>query len=71
MALIAVFLACFKDWRPYLAPGERATIVVIAADRKQARTILRYAKGLLALVPMLQQLIEARTRRAASTCRTG
>ena len=59
LALVAVFLACFKDWRPYLGVGERGTIIVIAADRKQARTIMRYVKGLLHLVPMLRQLIEA------------
>ena len=59
LALIAVYLAAFKDWRPYLGVGERGTITVIAADRSQARTIMRYVKGLLHLVPMLSQLIEA------------
>ena len=59
LALIAVFLAAFRDWRPYLGPGERGTVMIIAADRKQARTILRYVRGLLHLVPMLKQLIEA------------
>ena len=59
LALIAVFLAAFKDWRPYLGPGERGTVMVIAADRKQARVIMRYVKGLLNAVPMLKQLIEA------------
>lgn len=58
LALTAVFLAAFKDWKPFLGPGERATIMIIAADRKQARTILRYVRGLLHLVPMLSQLIE-------------
>ncbi len=29
LALIAVFLACFVDYRPYLATGERATIVIV------------------------------------------
>ena len=53
-----MFLACFKDWRPFLNVGERGTITVIAADRAQARTIMRYVKGLLKLVPMLRQLIE-------------
>src|ERR1700761_6431218 len=38
LALIAVFLACFRDWTPYLAPGETGRIVIIAADRKQGRT---------------------------------
>lgn len=32
--------------------------MVIAADRKQARTIMRYVSGLLNAVPMLKQLIE-------------
>ena len=33
--------------------------MIIAADRKQARVIMRYVKGLLDTVPMLRQLIEA------------
>jgi Terminase large subunit, T4likevirus-type, N-terminal len=62
LAVIAVFLAAFRDWRPYLGPGERATVMVIAADRKQARTIMRYVKGLLQSVPMLAKIIEDSTR---------
>ncbi|MBR0839116.1 hypothetical protein JQ607_02820 [Bradyrhizobium liaoningense] len=58
LALIAVFLATIRTWTHYLAPGERATIMVIAADRKQARTILRYCKGLLSETPILKPLIE-------------
>jgi hypothetical protein len=42
LAVIAVFLAAFRDWRPHLGPGERGTIMVIAADRRQARVIMRY-----------------------------
>ena len=42
MALTATYLACFREYRQYLQQGERATIAVIAADRKQARVILRY-----------------------------
>ena len=57
LALVAVFLACSRDWRPYLGIGERGTIMVLAADRRQARTIMRYVKGLLRLVPMLSQMI--------------
>ena len=37
LACIAVFLAAFHDWRPFLGPGEVATIMIIAADRRQAR----------------------------------
>src|SRR5262245_61606276 len=61
LATIACFLACFRDYRPHLAPGERATVMVIAADRKQARTIIRYCKGLLQSVPMLASTVEGET----------
>jgi hypothetical protein len=62
LATIAVFLAAFKDWRPYLAPGEIGVIMIIAADRRQARVIMRYCLGLLKAVPMLAKLIEAEAR---------
>lgn len=58
MALVAVYLAAFKDYRRFLAPGERATILVLAADRRQARTIIRYVKALLLEVPMLARMVE-------------
>ena len=61
LALIAVFLACFRDYTPYLAPGEVATIAVIAADRKQARSIFRFASGLLHAVPLLEPLVQEET----------
>lgn len=62
LALIAVFLACFHSYQRYLQPGERATVIVVAADRKQARVILRYIRGLLHGVPMLRRLIENETK---------
>jgi hypothetical protein len=62
LATIAVFLAAFKDWRPYLAPGEVGVIMILAADRRQARVIMRYCLGLLKAVPMLAKLIEAEAR---------
>jgi hypothetical protein len=64
LALIAVFLACFIDYRRYLAPGERAMILVIATDRKQARSIFRYIRGLLTASPVLAQAIESETAEA-------
>jgi hypothetical protein len=60
LALVAVFLACFVDWSPNLTPGERGTIMVIATDRRQARTIFRYVSALLQ-VPMLAALVERKT----------
>jgi Terminase large subunit, T4likevirus-type, N-terminal len=61
LSLIAVFLATFKDWSQYLSPGERGTVMVIAADRRQARTIFRYIAGMLHGVPILEPLIERET----------
>ena len=58
LALIAVFLATMQDVTPHVAPGERATIAVIAADRKQARSIFRFAMGLLSETPMLADLVK-------------
>jgi hypothetical protein len=58
VALIAAFLACFKNYRPYLGPGERGTIMVIATDRKQARVIMRYLTAILESVPMLAAMIQ-------------
>jgi hypothetical protein len=62
LACIAIFIACFRDWRPYLGPGEIGTVMIIAADRRQARVITRYCLGLLKSTPMLKQLIEGETR---------
>jgi len=64
LALVAVFLACFWDWSQYLSPGERGTVMVIAADKKQARVIYRYAVALLREVPMLKALISRDTAEA-------
>ena len=58
LALVAVYLAAFPDYRRFLALGERGTVLVIARDRKQARVILRYIRALLVNVPMLAKMIE-------------
>ena len=60
-ALIAVYLAAFRDYSEVLAAGERGTLMVIAADRRQARTVLRYINGLLDSVPMLAKMVRKRT----------
>src|SRR6202045_5213119 len=56
MALIAVYLAVFRDWRKYLSPGERAIVLLVAADREQARILHRYCQGILS-PPILQNLV--------------
>jgi hypothetical protein len=61
LALCAVYLAAFHDYRKFLAPGERATVIVTAASSKQARVIFRYIRALLTNIPMLAKLIERET----------
>jgi hypothetical protein len=61
-ALWAVYLSCFRDYTPHLAPGEVGTLAVIAADRRQARTVLRYINGFLDAVPMLRVMVTNRTK---------
>jgi hypothetical protein len=56
MALSAVFLASFKDWRKYLSPGERAIVLLVAADREQAKILHRYCQGILS-APILQSSV--------------
>ncbi|MFW6068108.1 MAG: hypothetical protein ACOC9E_00855 [Chloroflexota bacterium] len=56
-ALLAVVAACTFDRQNLLAPGEIATVMVIAEDRKQARAVYRYVAGLLRSNSMLERLI--------------
>ena len=61
LATIATFIGTFRDYTEFLAPGERATVSVLASDRRQARTIFRYIEGLLDNVPMLREMVEEKT----------
>jgi len=63
-ALVAAYLAAFRDYGDVLAPGERGTLMVLAADRRQARTVFRYIDGLISGVPMLRRMVESRTTEA-------
>ena len=57
LALIAVYLACFRDYAHHLAPGEVATIAVLATNRPQARSIFRYISGILKAVPLFARMV--------------
>lgn len=60
MAIVACFLAVFKNWRPFLAVGERAVVLIVAADREQAKLVRRYVGGVLS-TPLLASRIENET----------
>lgn len=61
-ALLSVHRACFKDWRPYLAHGERATVMVLAANRQQSRIVFRYVDGMIHAVPELKRLLKGKPK---------
>jgi hypothetical protein len=61
-ALIAVYLGLFDDYRKFLGPGERGSIVIVAADRLQARVIFNYCYGILHGNPVFQQNVLSTTR---------
>ena len=61
LALLGTVLATGRDYRPFLAPGEVATVAILASDRKQARSIFRFVKGMLDLVPGLKREITKET----------
>jgi hypothetical protein len=58
-ALIATYLAVFRDWRPYLTPGERAHVVVISQSLKTARVPLGHIRSYFQAVPLLRQEVVA------------
>lgn len=55
--LLAIYEACFHDHRDRLAPGEVATCMVIASDRRQARAVMRYISGLVNENVMLRRMV--------------
>ena len=60
-AIVAVYLAAFKDWTPYLSPGERGYIFIIAGDKGQAGIIKKYISGLLHGNRILRAMVEKET----------
>ena len=54
MAVVVCYLALFFDWTQHLSLGETGWIMVIAADRNQARVMLNYIRAILQL-PMFKK----------------
>jgi hypothetical protein len=60
-SLVAVFVATLRDYREFLAPGEQGVVMVLAADRKQARTIFNYISAFLDS-PLLRTLVVSKRK---------
>ena len=56
-ALLAIEAAFFHDYSDRLSPGEVATVMLLAADKKQARSAFRYIHGLIESNQMLSDLV--------------
>jgi hypothetical protein len=61
LALVACYLGVFKDWKPYLSPGETGTIKIIATDKKQTKVIYWYCRALLLEVPSIEEMVTKET----------
>lgn len=53
--------AAMNDYRPRLGPGEVATVALIACDRRQARQLMNYVKGLIADSPLIGREVSSET----------
>jgi len=65
-SIIAVYLSCFKDWSPYLGPGERGMVFIIAVDKNQAAIIKRYVSGILDSSPILRKMVSKESQEEIS-----
>jgi hypothetical protein len=61
IATLACYLAGLCDHSDKLVPGERALVLCIAPDVRQAHVVLDYCDAIFASTPMLKQLIANRT----------
>jgi hypothetical protein len=59
-AALAVYAATFRDYRPFLKPGERAIVMVLASDRDQAGVVFDYICGFFDNIAPLAGLVEHR-----------
>jgi hypothetical protein len=57
MAVIAAYLACFFNWRPYLTGGEAGVIVIVAADRRTAGVTMGYLRELLSIDLLKRKIV--------------
>lgn len=61
MSAVAIYRAALAaKWQEIMSPGEMAVVVMLGADKKQAKILRRYCQGLLA-APMIKALVSRNT----------
>ena len=58
---IAAWAAAGVDYKPFLRPGELASVMCVAVDRNQAKIVNRYARSYFHENPMLAGLVTGET----------
>ncbi|WP_292532845.1 hypothetical protein [Methylocystis sp.] len=66
IASLVVYVSALCDHSDRLSPGERGVALLIAADQKQAKIMLRYVEGIFEQSPALRKLIVGRTQLSLS-----
>jgi hypothetical protein len=51
-------MACFRDYRARLKPGERVVVMVLAADKDQGAVVFDYIKAFFENVELLASLVD-------------
>ena len=62
MAVLAAFLAAFRDYKDVTAIGEKPTVLVMAQNVRQAGILLSYIAGIFESVPLLAAMVKNRTQ---------
>jgi hypothetical protein len=61
-AALGVYMSCFRDHRAKLKPGERAVVMVLAADKDQAAVVFGYIVAFFENVLLLRSLVKRRSK---------
>jgi hypothetical protein len=61
-ATIGAYVAAFRDYSAVLSPGETAVVMLLAADKRQAKILKNYIDAFFTEIPTLAALVESRTQ---------
>ena len=61
-ALISLYVSLFRNYGPYLGPGEVATAMCVSPDRRQSRTIRRFQSGFTQQIQMFNAMVTGATK---------